>query len=240
MEREEYRRMATVEDAHWWYGTTRALLREHVGPRLRTGGLLLDAGAGTGATGAWMADYGNVVASDVEPEALTLYGERHTATGRVAADIGALPFADGVFDAVLCVTVLYHVAIASPAAAVKELARVTKPGGIVALMEPGVRRLFRAHDREVHGARRFSRTDLLDVARSAGLTIELATGAYSFLIPPAAAKAVLERGRQQSDLDNNQSGLGGALSKVAAAERALLRRVSLPAGLSVVVIGRKS
>jgi ubiquinone/menaquinone biosynthesis C-methylase UbiE len=239
MERDEYRRMADVEDAHWWYRATRALLAEHLGARLEPGGLFLDAGSGTGATGGWLTKFGDVVAADVVPMALALYAERHRAVGRVAADLAALPYADDSFDAALCVTVLYHSAIVSPPAAVAELVRVVKPGGVVCLMEPGVRRLFRAHDREVHGARRFSLADLRSLATDAGLTIETATGAYSFLIPPAALKAVLERGKASSDLDNNQTGLGGVLGALAAAERAVLRRRSLPAGLSVVVVGRK-
>ncbi len=229
--------MAEVEEAHWWYRATRALLVDHLGPRLPSDGLFLDAGAGTGATGGWMSTRGRVVAGDVEPMALDLYGDR--ATGRVAADLNHLPFADQSFDAALCVTVLYHSAIASPGAAVAELARVVKPGGVVCLMEPGVRRLFRAHDREVHGARRFSLKDLEKLAIHAGLVPEVATGAYSFLVPLAAAKAVLERGKQSSDLDNNKSGLGGLLGTVAGAERKLLQRTRLPFGLSVLVIARK-
>ena len=229
--------MSNVEEAHWWYRATRVLLVDHLGPRLPSDGLFLDAGAGTGATGGWMSTRGRVVASDVEPMALELYGDR--ATGRVAADLNHLPFADESFDAALCVTVLYHSAIASPGAAVAELARIVKPGGVVCLMEPGVRRLFRAHDREVHGARRFSLNDLEKLAIHAGLVPEIATGAYSFLVPLAAAKAALERGTQSSDLDNNQSGLGGLLGTIAGAERKLLKRTRLPFGLSVLVIARK-
>ena len=36
-----------------------------------------------------------------------------------------------------------------------------------------------------------------------------ATGAYLFLAPPAVAKAVLERGRTDSDLETSPGGLGG-------------------------------
>ena len=35
MERDEYRRMATVEQTHWWYASTRSLLSSVVGPHLR-------------------------------------------------------------------------------------------------------------------------------------------------------------------------------------------------------------
>lgn len=239
MEISEYRRMAAAEDVHWWYRSTRALLDQVIGASLPAGGLFLDAGCGTGATGAWMADRGRVVAADVEPLALSLYLERHEAAVAAAADVAQLPFASGSFDVVLCVTVLYHQAISSPEAAVAELARVTKPGGVVCLWEPGVRRLRRAHDRVTHSARRFSRSDLRELLETNGLVVERATGAYSFLIPPAWAKGVVERGRSGSDLDRHQGGLGGGLSRVAAAERALLRHTDLPFGLSVLAVGRK-
>ncbi len=240
MEDDEYRRMADTEYRHWWYAATRALLAQELGSRLPSNGLLFDAGGGTGATGSWMARAGSVIAGDLVPGALTSYVAAHPATtGAVACDLTRLPFADGAFDAVLCVTVLYHAAILNPAEAVAELARVTKPGGLVCLLEPGVRRLRRAHDRVTHGARRFALSDVRQLATGAGLTIERATGAYSYLVPPAALKAMVERGRSQSDLASNEGGLGGVLSHAAAAERAVLRRISLPAGLSVMVIGRR-
>jgi SAM-dependent methyltransferase len=240
VEAEEYERMAAVEATHWWYTATRALLRQLVGPSLVPGGRFLDAGGGTGATGAWMAEYGTLVASDALPDALSVYTRGHPlVAGAAAADVQALPFPDRTFDAVLCITVLYHRFIADPAVAVAELARVTRPGGLVVLMEPGVRRLRRAHDRVTHAARRFSVNDLRAAAVAAGLQVSRATGAFSFLVPPAAAKTRLERVGSTSDLERHGSGLGGLLGGAAALERRVLRRISIPAGLSVVVVARR-
>lgn len=242
MEVDEYRRMADVEHSHWWYGATRQLLHDVLAAEVEAGGRFLDVGAGTGATGAWLADHGDLVASDFMPLALELHRERHaTAPHRldlVAADALHLPFAGGSFDLCVCVTVLCHQSIADPLDAVRELARVVRPGGVVCLWEPGVRRLRRAHDRVTHSARRFSRGDLSGLLDGAGLSVERASGAYSFLVPPAAAKAVLERGATASDLDRHAGGLGGALGAAARAERALLRHVDLPTGLSVFAVGR--
>ena len=239
MELDEYDRMATAETAHWWYATTRLLLQELLGPHLPPGGRFLDAGGGTGATGAWMGAIGRVVVADVEPLALQLARRTHPEADGAVSDVTRLPFADGSFDATLCVTVLCHELVPDPAATVRELARVTRKGGIVCLMEPGIRRLRRAHDRVTHSARRFSRRDLGALVSMSGLEPVRSTAAYSFLVPPAAVKAVLERGKVDSDIDRNEDGLHGLLPRLAQAERAVLRRVDLPVGLSVVAIGRR-
>jgi SAM-dependent methyltransferase len=241
MERDEYRRMAEVEDRHWWYAATRALLADLLGDELTAGAVVLDAGAGTGATGAWMASRPDVrvVASDFDIDGLTLHRDMHPdITALAAADVQLLPFRSASFDVVLCVTVLCHRSIPYPSVAVDELVRVAKPGGVVCLWEPGVRRLRRAHDRVTHTARRFSVADLRELLTGSGLDVERATGAHSYLVPAAAAKSVLERGRTASDLDAHEDGLGGVLSRVAALERTVVSRVNLPFGLSAVAVGR--
>ena len=244
MDAAEYRRMADVELTHWWYQATRKLLRQFIVSELPNGAQstprrFLDAGCGTGATGAWLADFGSVIALDTEPEALNLYFQAHPEAQMIHGDISAIDLPDDFVDATLCVTVLYHGEVSNPAAAVREMARVVKLGGLVCLMEPGVRSLRRSHDRVTHAARRFSRRDLEQLAQQANLDIVRSTGAYAFLIPPAWLKSKLENGESMSDLDNNASGLFGILGFVARIERQLLRVISLPFGLSVIVIARK-
>ena len=244
MDSAEYRRMATVEQTHWWYKATRKLLHQFIVNEVQELGRstprrFLDAGCGTGATGAWLADLGSVIALDSEPEALNLYRNAHPEAQLILGDISAIDLPNDFVDAALCVTVLYHGEVADPAASVREMARVVRPGGLVCLMEPGVRSLRRSHDRVTHAARRFSRRDLEKLAQLANLDIVRSTGAYSFLIPPAWLKSKLEKSDSTSDLDNNASGLFGILGFIARIERQLLRVVSLPFGLSVIVIARK-
>jgi SAM-dependent methyltransferase len=239
VEQDEYERMAASEDVHWWYAATRSLLADQLDPFLAATGRYLDAGGGAGATGAWLAARGRLVATDIEPRALPLYRHGHPGVEDFAvADLGHLPFATASFDAALCITVLYHAAIDSPPAVVAELSRVVRPGGIVALMEPGVRRLRRAHDRQTHAERRFSLADMRGLLAGAGLDVVRATGAYTFLVPPAIVLAVADRSGTSSDLDRGAGGVHGVLPALARAERALLRRVGAPFGLSVLAIGR--
>lgn len=239
---DEYRRMVAAGERHWWYRSTRMLLEMLVTPHLGAADadtIYLDAGGGSGATGSWLADRSATVLDDYELVALKAAMDDHAGYRTVRADINRVPHRDGSFDAVLCVTALCHRMNPDPQAIVSELARVTKPGGIVCLMEPGGKRLWRGHDEVTHTARRFSLAELRALIGGAGLHLVRATGAYSFLVPPAAVLGVLERGKQRSDTGRNESGLGGVLGQIARAERAVLRRVSLPFGLSVIAIGRK-
>jgi SAM-dependent methyltransferase len=238
---DEYRRMAEAGERHWWYVATRRLLADLIGPHLPPVAettRYLDAAGGSGATGSWLAQRAPTVVDDIDEQSVR-FASSIPGYLPVVADLNTLPHPDGRFDGVLCVTALCHRMNTDPAATVRELARVTKPGGVVALMEPGVRRLRRGHDRVTHTARRFDRKELAALLAGAGLDVARATGAYTFLVPPAAVLAVLERGRATSDVGRNESGLGGVLPMLARAERALLARTDLPTGLSVIAIAVK-
>lgn len=239
MDADEYRRMAAAGASHWWYRATRSLLRQLLGPHLRPGGVALDAGGGSGATGGWMTASGPVVLADYDQFALEVAAADFDGYLPARADLNHLPFAAESFDAVLCVTALCHRMNPDPAAIVADFARLTKPGGVVAIQEPGGKRLWRGHDEVTHTGRRFSVDELAAMCRGAGLEVVTATGAYSFLVPPAWLLGKLERGESKSDVGRNESGMFGLLGLLAKAERQLLRKVSLPWGLSAIVIARK-
>lgn len=242
MDADEYARMATAGAQHWWYQATRQLLDQMVTPLLPpvdSSTVYLDAAGGSGATGSWLAERAPTLVDDVDAHSVSHAASHLAGYVPVLADLNDLPHPSNAFDAVLCVTALCHRMNTDPALTVREMARVTKPGGVVCLMEPGVRRLRRGHDIVTHTARRFSRNDLADLLSRAGLNVLRRTGAYTFLVPPAAALSVIERGKATSDVGRNESGMGGLFAALAAGERAMLRRVDLPTGLSVVAVATK-
>jgi SAM-dependent methyltransferase len=118
------------------------------------GGAVLDAACGTGralpALRAAVGDAGRVVAVDLTPEMLAearrLGRQRDAAL--VEADVLALPLASGSLDAVLAAGLLSH--LPDPAAGLRELARVCRPGARLALFHPvGRAALARRHGREL-------------------------------------------------------------------------------------------
>ncbi len=241
MDADEYRRMADAGERHWWYRSTRQLLQQLVEPHLDSGAaaLCLDAGGGTGATGGWLTTSAATVLGDYEPIALEVARADFAGYLPVRIDLNHLPFADHSFSAVLCVTALCHRMNPDPATIVRDFARVTRPGGLVCLMEPGGKRLWRGHDVVTHTARRFSVGEMRSMAHDSGLEVIRATGAYTFLVPLAAILGAIERGNDKSDVGRNESGLGGVMSGLARLERRLMRRIDLPFGLSAIVLARK-
>ncbi len=99
-------------------------------------GDLLDVGCGTGHLGAAFAAAGyNVYGCDASIGMLEIFRDRCNATvtgGR--AD--QLPFPEDRFDVVICVALLHHVADKDRVAStVREMVRVTKPGGLTVLWD---------------------------------------------------------------------------------------------------------
>jgi len=240
MQLEEYSRIVDAEHRHWWYRAMPKLARAVLGPRLRPGMRILDAGCGPGANFTWLREFGEVTGVDTSPEALRLARARHPEMTVAEADVTALPFADESFDLTLEITVLTMVE--HDQRAVDELARVTAGGGTVFLMEPAVPRLHRAHDEVVRSLRRYRLDDLRAMAGRAGLVVRRATHANSFLLPPAAALALAHRlrpprGEPGSDMARDR--LGGTFSALATMERRVLVRRDVSFGLSAIVVAER-
>lgn len=181
------------------HGHSEAVLRSHsartiansaayLEPYLRTDLTLLDVGAGPGTISVEFAQrVQHVHVTEIGETELNLSRERAAAEKQhnmafSVEDVHALSFPDNSFDIVHAHQVLQHVS--DPVLAVKEMARVTKPGGIVAARDADYgaftwwpetpqltpwldlyRRAARANDAEPDAGRR-----LLSWAHAAGLS----------------------------------------------------------------------
>lgn len=242
MDESEYQRLVDATESHWWFKATSLLIEQLLADHLAGLGsdaLALDAAGGTGATSSWLSSRVTTVLCDIEPVALHAAVARYPQYLTAMADIKRLPFADESFDIVMCVTALCHELNPDPQVIVDEFARVAKPGARIVLLEPHHQWLWRGHDVLTHTGRRFNLSTLRAMVRGAGLSVVRATGAQSYLVPPAAAAKLFERGEPKSDVGRLESGLGGIFPALASAERRLLRHVDLPTGLSAVVLASK-
>lgn len=101
---------------------------------LRPDERVLDVGAGTGASTAELGkDGAYAVGTDISLGMLAAGRQARPAVPLLAGDALALPFADESFDAVTLSFVLRNVV--NPPAALRELWRVTRPGGRIVVCE---------------------------------------------------------------------------------------------------------
>ena len=243
MQPDEYRKMAGVEDAMWYYSAlhrhdARSLaenLSGHAAPAV------LDAGCGTGgllrhlhaAQPSW-----RLSGLDFSPLACELARER-TGLDVTPGSILALPFADATFDAVVSCDVACQVT--EPAAAMREYFRVLRPGGIVVLTLPAYQWLWSYHDVEVGNLRRYSRGETIALLAAAGFAAGRST--YWNLLPLPLAilrRKIFPPRTPVSDVRLYPAPVEAMFNAMMALEHAWLRHVSiLPGGSTVLAVGRK-
>jgi demethylmenaquinone methyltransferase/2-methoxy-6-polyprenyl-1,4-benzoquinol methylase len=102
--------------------------------RTAPGGRVLDLGGGTGRVGQVLAGR-SVTVCDLSAPMARRARDKGLLSCQGRAE--ALPFASGVFDAVLAVDAFHH--FAGQEAAVREMLRVVQPGGRVVVVEPDIR-----------------------------------------------------------------------------------------------------
>ncbi len=245
MEPGEYDLIAALEERHWWYTGMRASAREVLRAALkpRSASLdILDAGCGAGGGLRWLAEFGRVTGLDVHPRAVEL--ARRSSPRVCRASVLAVPFAAASFDLVTSFDVLYHRAVLDDEQALREFARVLRPGGWLLARVPAHDRLRGAHDVQVHTRHRYARAELRAKVAQAGLDVCRLTYAGGFLLPPALLRRTLQRGAvaassAHSDVSQPPPLLNALLGAALRLESRWLRRWDIPAGLSLLVLARR-
>jgi len=241
---DEYRLMHALELSHWWFRGRRRILLDLLEQATRSTQRvpeILDYGCGTGGNTSFYAALGSVVAIEPDRAAVRLAHARGGA--QYCRCVGtSLPFRAGVFDAVLASDVLEH--IEDDAAAVAEIARVIRPGGVVILTVPAHQWMFSEHDVALHHFRRYSKASIRSLLEGTGMKIRRLSYWNASLFPLICLSRLVKAGRSSADARSDTAGaapwwLNQTLAGVLASEAALLRRVSLPWGVSLVAMAQR-
>lgn len=249
MESHAYEQFLELEQDHWWFRGRRSvylgLLRHHLqGERPAR---VLDLGAGVGGFLAGLSELGErVYASDTSSEGLAYCRSRGFPAAAVA-DGYALPFADDSFDLVCLFDCVEH--IPDDLRAMKEVARVLRPGGLTFLSVPAYQFLYANNDRVVHHQRRYSRRTMRALLEGAGFRVERLTHTnvflFPFILPAVLGIKALEKllPRRTEPGHTNLSWpmprmVHAALHGVFSAELPFSRRFDWPAGHSIAAIAR--
>lgn len=239
MQPDEYATMFRVEETHWWYRALHRLIFETLERELPDWRekRILDAGCGTGAILQRLGNPERNAGVDLAPEAISFCRDRGLNNVQ-QGNICALPFKDASFDAVISSSVLYHEWVGDIDAAIGEMYRVLRPGGLVLINVPAFRFLHSAHDEAVMTARRFRKPEIRRLLTSGNFTIRRLTYWTSLLFPFAVAARTLGASQKGRDFEEDTF-LQRTFQRTMTIERFLLRRISFPFGVALLAVATK-
>ena len=229
MDPNEIRKLAELEDTHWWYRERRHLLARQI--HGMTAGRAVDVGAAAGGNTRVLREHGwDSIALEYSADGAGIARARGLPVLR--ADALALPFPDSSLDLVVAFDVLEH--IDDDDRAVQEFRRVLRRGATALVAVPADPRLWSAHDVAVGHVRRYTRGSLVPLLERNGLDVDTIES-WNVLLRPVVAWH--RRKSTGSDQEKMSPVLNSALRAVVAAER-YLPVTSWP-GVSLLVRARR-
>lgn len=240
------------EDRHWWFATrTWAIERwlRQATPRRDLN--LLDIGCGAGNMIHHLSEFGRVQGIEVDPRPVKMAHARGYDV-RQADATQRIPFSDASFDLVTALDVIEHVD--DDAAILREAARVLRPGGLLLVTTPAFQFLWSHNDVLNAHKRRYTAGELARRVEAAGLRIRRVSYNFFLVFPVAAGMLLLRKARgakadlsshhfeedaYQVEMEPVSPGLNKLLRGVGAVEAALIEKVNLPVGTSLILLGEK-
>jgi len=239
MKEKIYNMVYEVEGSHWWYRVRRQLVKDLISKYANKTTTILDIGCGPGLLLSELQNNGReIFGVDLSPIALEFCKKRGLKNVSLA-DAGALPFSDNTFDVVLLLDMLEHVQ--DDSGVLREARRVLKSEGIVIIFVPCFNFLWTKNDEISHHYRRYTLPELTNKI-SSNFTILRKTYFNFFLFPliylvRQAAKIMPLRRR--SDFDINNKLINYVLKNIFLLEIWLLKIISYPFGVSLLIVAKK-
>jgi ubiquinone/menaquinone biosynthesis C-methylase UbiE len=183
-----YRCLDNVDNRHWFYQARRAIARHWIKRyyNLTSTDLLVDAGMGTGV---WLAEMGHTCRTlgiDNHEESLAYALPRLATVGSLVmkASLTRVDLPDGCASVITIMDVLEH--IEDDRAALREMARIMRPGGLLLITVPAYRWLWSDWDIANQHFRRYSRKEFLQVVNMPELRLLRCQYFNSILMPAIA------------------------------------------------------
>jgi SAM-dependent methyltransferase len=238
--------MFDVEDRHWWYvgnheNFIKILQKYQI---IKNGINVLDAGCGTGG---WLQVLKNncdvnETGLDNRKIAIELAATR-SIKNLVLGDINSYSFPTSTFDLITSFDVIYHRDV-NESLAISNFYKSLKDNGFLLLTVPAFSFLHSKHDEVVHGKKRYTKKQIKILLENNGFEIVKLSYCVSLLFPVALIKRFADKLFSSKNKDHNEvempsSFINRLFLSVMRLENFLLKYISFPIGLSVVVMAKK-
>lgn len=245
MEKYLYLKHAELEDKHWWFVGRRMIVEKIIRQlKLEKHSQIFEAGCGTGGNLNMLARYGEVSAMELDEMACQLANERKVTTVKSGSLPDKIPFSDE-YDLIVLLDVLEH--IDNDLEAAIALNSRLKPGGYLLVTVPAYQFLWSKHDEMNHHKRRYTLKQLKKVIKNSGYTVRYSSYFNSFLFPIVAGVRLLRNlvkletdNVDSSDLNLPAKPVNKLLTFLFGSERYLIGNVSIPFGVSVLLLAQKN
>jgi SAM-dependent methyltransferase len=241
---ERFTKTRDASESHFWYHGFRrftdAVLRDVSAGRsdLR----IIDCGCGVGQNMPFLEPYGRPIGFELDPQAAS--AARRFGRPLVRADITRIPFRDNSFDLAVSFDVMQ--CLDADMAAVREMARVVRPGGYVVVSAAALEVLRADHAEIWQEFRRYTPASLRQLAEAAGLRVERISFVFAALFPLMLAVRFTQRALRPFRSEPSHAEMGTpwapintALMALLDAEAALSRYVPMPVGSSLILVAQK-
>jgi SAM-dependent methyltransferase len=245
MQSEIYAQMAYLEKKHWWFTARRKIIDAQIKQlNLPAQADILEAGCGTGGNLAMLSRYGKLWAIEPNQEAKSI-ATASIQNQQIVLDTGSLPdkipFENQQFDLIVLLDVLEH--LEADVDSLLALKQRLKPNGVLLITVPALPFLWSKHDEIHHHFRRYTHKTIRQCLGKAKLRIGKLSYYNFWLFPVVLSVRLLSRAfkeRQEkkqnsTDLTLSPPWLNNTLHTLFASERYLLKYITLPIGVSLIV-----
>jgi SAM-dependent methyltransferase len=234
-----------AEATHFWFRGFRKFVVPVIADvvRRRPGLRLVDCGCGTGHNLQLLRPHGRAVGFDLSEAGLA----RARATGLTVlrGDVTRIPLASASFDVATSFDVLQ--CVEADVAAIREMARIVRPGGVVILTVAALDALRGDHAEVWQEVRRYTPASVRRLIEAAGLRPERVSFLFASLFPLMASVRLVQRVtrrfgrtvRADTDITVPIGPVNLLLTILVSAEAALVRHLPMPIGSSLLVVARK-
>lgn len=235
-----------MEREHWWFQVREKIILDQIKSTIFKNESLdiLNIGAATGRSSEILQSFGEVQSLEYDEPSYVFCRD----VLKMSIDKGSiteLPYTNESFDCVCAFDVVEHVE--DHEKAVSELFRVCKPGGKIFITVPAFMSLWSNHDVVNHHVRRYQKKQLLDLFKPFGGRLIRSSYFNFFLFCPIyifrlAQRMFAKKRMEEIKPDNDMiesSFINAVFKTIFSFERALLKKINFPFGVSILLVWQK-